>query len=175
MRQGFTLIELLLYIGLTAIILTASLSLAWTVLSSQMKLTAVNEINYNYRFLSNFLHQEIQNAKAINITQSVLDANPGRLVITNQDDSTTSIETENKSLNLNGQTFTLTNLIVTLPNSQPTNLITSKINITDFIVHYSPTTKQITTDIRLDYYNPSQDKRYEANKSWTQVTTIKSE
>ena len=54
-KKGFTLIELVLYIGITAIILTASLSLAWSVIFNQTKTTALIETNYNYQFLDNFL------------------------------------------------------------------------------------------------------------------------
>lgn len=174
-KKGFTLIELLLYIGLTAIVLTAGLSLAWTVLFSQAKTTALNETNYNYQFLDNFLRKTIQEAKDINLGLSILDANPGRLVLTNSDNTTTIIETENEVINLNDQNFTLTHLKVTLPNTAKIDLLTNIMDLTNFLIQYSTTNRQITTQIKIDYYNPSDNKSYDASKTWTNTTTLRAE
>jgi len=174
-HKGFNLIELVLYIGITAIILTASLSLAWGVIFDQVKTTAKSEIEYNYQFLDNFLRNQIQTAKSVNMTLSVLNANPSRLVLNNPDDSITIIEVENKTINQNGQNFILSGLKVTLPSTAPLSLITTKTDATNFIIHYSALNKQLITDLSLEYLNPSQDPRYEASKTWTNTTTLRAE
>ena len=174
-HKGFNLIELILYIGITAIILTASLSLAWGVIFDQIKTTAKSEIEYNYQFLDNFLRNQIQTAKSVNLTLSVLDVNPSRLVLNNPDDSITIIETEDKTINQNGQNFVLTGLKVTLPNTAPLSLITNKTDLNTFTINYSIINRQIISNISLEYLNPSQDTHYGASKTWTNTTTIRAE
>lgn len=174
-HKGFTLIELLLYIGLTAIILTASLALTWSILFDQVKTTAITETNYNYQSLDSFLHNQIQSAKSINLTQSVLNVNPSRLVLNNPDDSITIFETEEKTITQNGQNYILTGLKVTLPSTEPLSIITNKTDLTNFIINYSATNRQIISDITLEYLNPSQDPHYGASKTWTNTTTLRAE
>jgi len=174
-HTGFTLIELILYISLAAIILTAGLSLAWNIIFDQAKTTALAEVNYNYQFLDSFTQDQIQSAKAINLAQSILNTNPGRIVLTNPDNSTTVIETENKTVTQGGQSYVLTNLKVTLPGNLVYSLITNKINLTNFVVKYSSTNRQITSDISIQYLNPSQSVHYAASKTWTNTTTIRGE
>ncbi|KKQ80270.1 MAG: hypothetical protein UT02_C0012G0021 [Parcubacteria group bacterium GW2011_GWC2_38_7] len=174
-KKGFTLIELVLYIGITAIILTASLSLAWSVIFNQTKTTALIETNYNYQFLDNFLREQIQSAQSINLTQSVLGTNPSRLVLNNPDSSITIFETEDKTITQNGQDFVLTNIKVTLPNTAPLSLITNKIDFKNFVINYSEINRQIISDISLEYLNSSQDIHYGASKDWTNSTSLRAE
>lgn len=65
-QNGFTLIELILYIGISAMFMTAATLFAWDVIYGRVKSYAQQEVNQNMRLASKRIIYEIRNASGIN-------------------------------------------------------------------------------------------------------------
>jgi prepilin-type N-terminal cleavage/methylation domain-containing protein len=65
-KNGFTLIEFIIYIGIVAIILVVAGGVSLNVLLGRAKLTAIEEVSQNARFVSERIASTVRNASAIN-------------------------------------------------------------------------------------------------------------
>lgn len=60
MKKGFTLIELLIYSAIVAVVLGASFSFAWTIISNNIKSASLREVRHNAWFAMEKMSQAIK-------------------------------------------------------------------------------------------------------------------
>jgi type II secretory pathway pseudopilin PulG len=81
-ERGFGLLELVVYVGITAVLATASFGFLTDVLRSARKTEAVNEADHALRVVSSRLLHETRSASAIVDASSTFNSDAGRLTLT---------------------------------------------------------------------------------------------
>jgi len=124
-NQGFTLLEMLLYLAMMSLVLVAAtLFLAEFTISARVKTAAWQEVERNAHFAMNRVAVEIREAAGINVGDSVLGSDPGRLSLA------VAVGARNPTV------FSVTSgtLYVQQGSGPALALTSSKVNVKEFIV-----------------------------------------
>jgi len=78
-KDGFTLLEMLVYIGLTFIVLSLTVSFMISLIRSYTRFRVERDVSTNAREAMNYMLREIKSADDVYIPTSVLGPNPGQL------------------------------------------------------------------------------------------------
>lgn len=84
-KKGFSLIEIAVYLGIFSVILVSSLNAVFTVLKTYNTFQVMKIMRNDAEVALERLTKEIKLANDINISQTVLDANPGTLFLNSVD------------------------------------------------------------------------------------------
>jgi len=94
-KQGSTFIELVLYIGIFLIISPILFSVALNALRASRTYDLEKQTNNDAQFITERVYDLITGAKKIDLTNSNLNTNQGKLVIVNQDNEEIIIDIDN--------------------------------------------------------------------------------
>jgi len=85
-NKGFTAVEMVIYTAILAMIFVVIVNTILTISKSFNAFSVTNDINNSaVTFLERFV-RETRQANSINLSQSILGVNPGKLVLTSVDD-----------------------------------------------------------------------------------------
>lgn len=92
-KKGFSLIEIIIYLGIFSIILVSSLNAVFTVVKTYNTFQVMKILRNDAEIMFERLTKEIKLAHSVNISQSILDANPGTLFLNSIDQISESPKT----------------------------------------------------------------------------------
>lgn len=91
-HRGSTFVELLLYIGIFLVIMPLLLSVAINSLRTSRSYSLEKQINNDAQFTTERIYSLITDAKRIDMTNSILNSEQGKLTIIDQNDEATTIQ-----------------------------------------------------------------------------------
>lgn len=173
-QQGITLIEYTIYIGIVAFVLLSVISFAWVIINDQTKQQALVEVNDMGGFVSSEIGYAVRRAESID-AQTVYDVNPGRLVINYQAEPQIIFDTYQKEITLGDQTLFITKLRMQEGANPAVDITSDLVDVTEFIITDLSKTNIITLQmiLEIERVNPSNDKIYEAARSWTPSFSVR--
>lgn len=173
-QKGFTLIEFIIYIGIVTLVLIASLTFAWTLINDQIKQERLIEVNDNGSFVLEKISYYTKRAASLD-AQTIYDINPGKLVLNYSSNPQVIIDTYQKEVTLGEISTTIIKLRIKIGAEPAIDIISDKINVTNFIITDLSNASAVTLkiDLSLEAVNPSKSKTYEAQNSWTTSFTLR--
>ena len=158
------MIEFLLYIVIVGLILFAAGAISLNVLLGKAKLTAIEEVNYNTRFITDKIMKVIRNAESINSPSAGMSA------------STLSLQVADMSKN--PTVFDVVGGVIRIKEgSGPVVAISSgDVIVSDlqFLnISYVNTPGTVKTQIAIEYTNPDNMREYEYSRNFSITNNIK--
>lgn len=103
-KKGFSLIEMVIYAGILSILTIVTINAAFSTIRSFAEFRISRDLNSSAASLLERLTREIRLARAIDVAQSSLNVNPGRLTLLTKDalgmDTTVEFYVENNALKI---------------------------------------------------------------------------
>ena len=164
MNKAFTLIEFLIYIGIVGIVLIVAGAIALNILFDKAKLTAIEEVNQNARFVMEKIAERVRNAETIN--------SPA------QGNFASSLSLKMSDANLDPTVFDLSDGIVRIQEGSglPINLTSDEITVANFQftnVSYTDTPGAIRIQATMRFNSQSGRQEYELEKNYYSTANIR--
>lgn len=173
-ESGFTLIEFLIYIGLVAIILSATVLFAWVLINDQIKHSNITTIESTGEFILNAIEYHVQRADSLDAL-TVYGSNPGRLVLNYLSNPWINFETYQKQISQGGQIFPITKLRFHEDGSTQIDMTGDNVVVSNFVIHDRSVggVIAIEVDLTLDMVNTSGSQVFDATNSWARTVTLR--
>jgi len=93
-QRGYSLVEMVLYIATLSFLLIVIITILINIISLEKQLTASRAIENSAAFGLERMVREVRGAKSVDVVGSILDTNPGKLVLSSTDSggSTETVE-----------------------------------------------------------------------------------
>lgn len=172
-KKGFTLVETIEYIGILAILMIPLTALVWTFLGDQVQQSRRSEVTDGGTFALATISETTRSAASIS-ANTVYDTHPGSLEV--DDDGTTVVfDTYERTVTQGSQDITIRTLRMTEGASPAVDLTSDDVTVDNFtITDLSPTgATTIEITLQLSSANPSNNKTYYAQNSWTTTITLR--
>lgn len=172
--KGFTLIELTIYIALVAIVLSVVVSIAFTFVNDQTKLSRSAEIQSTGDYILQKMRYEVQRAADIN-GQTIFDSPSGKLVLDTTAASTITFDIYSHQVDFGGTLVDVNTLRIQRGASSAIDLTGPRVNVVGFYVtdQSTATTETVDVELTLEAVNPSSAQAYESSKIWDTTFSIR--
>lgn len=142
-EAGFTLIETLIYIALVSIIITAFVVFAISITGNRNTAYSTQEVQSNLRAAVSIMSQKIRSATGVNVSDSNLNSDPGRL----------SLQVASSTLNPTIITLSEDNGAITIKEggNATTTITTNDVSISNLIFRrYGGNSPRVNIKIEID-------------------------
>lgn len=173
-RPGFTLIEFIIYIGIVAAVLTASVTITWRLINDQIKLAAIDAVDYAGSFVLNDMAYQGKRAASVN-AGTVFDIHPGTLIFDFPAQPDITYDTYQKQITVGDTMVNISKLRRQAGTDPPEDMTSDGVNVTNFLVTdlsgSGPETVKI--NLSIEAVNPGGSRAYSAENTWSTTVTIR--
>jgi len=172
-NKGLTIIELLVYVGISALIVTASLTIIWTTIGDQNKSESSTLVNETGDLVLDRVGEFSKEADSID-SDTVFDTNKGKLILNYLNKPDITVEAYDTSVQLGGSSVSTTKLKVQSGGSLSKDIVPDEIKVKKFLLKdlSNSSSYSFKLVLTLERLNPL-TKSYQAEQSWTTGFTLR--
>lgn len=173
-KRGFTIIEFIIYIGITSILLIATLTFAFVIINDQIKQSRIMEVNNIGSFVIGKIAYYTTRADSVDAATNY-NTNPGKLVLNNGANPQITFDTYAKTLQLNGGNVEIIKLRMKIGTGTAVDITSDKVSVTNFTLTNASGSGGTTVQVNLTVssVNPSATNIYAAENYWNNAFTLR--